>query len=226
MERSVRYIQLPNGGLKPALCFRTKLIAYCVINDETIVRVVEVPWNEYESAPLVKYRGSWYDAGEYVTAIRKVGARKGITQRAVALLDLPPETAELPDLPPDDPVPSAGENPSPRMVPGSKPPLRSERTLRETGSSGRQPKTERAKYPSAPAIRAPRPPERSSGTSRSPEAAEVVYARSGKPVKPTLVRKLAAELRLSEQECRVKLRAAGLRAPYTDEIAMKKALQK
>jgi hypothetical protein len=271
MERSVRYIQLPNAGIKPALCFRGRKVAHCIINDETRVRVVEVPLPDHDKASLVQYHGGPYLPSAFASKIRSVGKRKGMTQRAVALIHLPPEIEELPELPPDEPVVLSVEPSSTRLVIGPEAdiPAAESRERRKTGSSGRQPKSSGTAQPSnrgvppsvkceplrgkvpeppktstAPAPRVPNPSrasqgsrpekqtERSSSAIRSskpadrPSGAPQLEGQTAEGTKSTLVRQLALELGIAEQPLRVKLRAAGLRAPYTDLELMRKAAKK
>lgn len=226
MERSVRYIQLENAGFKPALCFRGRTIAHCIINDETRVRVIEIPLPEHDRANQVKYRGTWYDAAQYAISIRRIGDRKGITRRAIALLDLPPEIEEPTELPPDEPAaPSSDTALQPRVEDRRE-------TCGANGSSGWQPKTSAAQAPRAPnpcrasqGSRSGKRTERPTsaiGPSKPVDRVEVV-SRRPLCVKATLVRQLALELRMGEQELRVKLRSAGLRAPYVDLELMRRA---
>lgn len=115
METSVRYIRI--GGMKPALCFRGKTKAYGVINDELCIRAVEIPAKSHDLASNVFQRFFPYPPGVWATRLRELAARKGITRRALALLDLP-EGAEEPDtLPPDEiaaPVVLARPGPVPK----------------------------------------------------------------------------------------------------------------
>lgn len=58
-----------------------------------------------------------------------------------------------------------------------------------------------------------------------PDPAKAAKAVGAAADRGTLVAKIAAELKLTPQQLRVKLRAAGLRAPYLDESKLRSALK-
>jgi len=58
-----------------------------------------------------------------------------------------------------------------------------------------------------------------------PDPAKAAKAVGAAADRGTLVARIAAELRITPQQLRVKLRANGLRAPYTDEQKLRTALK-
>lgn len=221
MESSVRYIQLKNAGVKPALCFRGEKIAYAVINDEARIRTIEVSLPDHDKAEFVKRLGQNYLPQAFASAMRKQSQSKPITRRAQSLIHngdkLAPDTKLLPDdivnAPADEP-----EGDSLGMEAGLK-------AIAESGPK-KAPKSaiggpRRLDRTPPPTPIAPLPPK------AAPSAKKEAKAKPtrGAGVK-TLVSVLASEAGLAQQPCRVKLRAAGLRAPYDEksEDACRKAL--
>lgn len=118
MERSVRYIRV--NEMKPALCVRGKTWAYAIINDETCIRAVNISIKQHDLAPNV-FKGLFpYPVALFEERIRAVGARKGLTRLALALLGLTEESEEPATLPPDEiaaPEPVARPRPAPEPAP-------------------------------------------------------------------------------------------------------------
>lgn len=222
MECSVRYVREEDrfgtvtSSLRPALCFRGRKVVHAVVSDETRVRVIEISLQQYDRADALQYHGHEYPIGRMIKTLQTAAQRKGITQRAVALLERP-EVVSEDTLPPDEPAAIGAMPERASLVSVSAP------STRETGSSGAQ-----------TAIAAPKRRDREISLpeldaffavpAKSPKKAEA------KPLietaKSTLVAKLAAEIGMQPQPLRVLLRAAGLRAPYTDLDAMRKAIKK
>jgi hypothetical protein len=254
MESSVRYIQLPNAGQKPALCFRGAQVAYAIINaSDGVIRTIEVKLKDYDKAVHVKSTrngGEDYSPIAFSDAIRRMATNRAITTRAKVLLDeghimkpddtLPPEE-EIP-MRKDEPEESEENAPAPerdselphkpmrklvRKLPKREakaedaPARKSAETggaKRVNGSAGapRQADPPRRAGPIAPL------PPKTTGTAKGQAKPKASRGGGGK----TLVSILASEAGLSQQPCRVKLRAAGLRAPYDEknEAACRKAL--
>lgn len=211
MESSVRYVQLENAGFKPALCFRGKKVAHCLINDESRIRVIEISLPDHDKAGIVKRLGHDYMPKAFADAMKKVGERKAMTKRAVELLAHGSELDDETVLPPDE---VDAERDIGIVLPEFMLPVAPSKAPPEKPSPAR--------------IRAPRrvdPPKQPAQTVTPPVAApKAPKAAKAKQGGKTLVSVLAAELGIAEQPCRVKLRAAGLRAPYDDEAKMRKAL--
>jgi hypothetical protein len=211
VESSVKYIQLENAGQKPALCFRAEKIAYCIINDEIKIRTLEVSLVDHDRAQFVKRLGQNYLPRAFAEAMLKQAKSKPITRRAAFLVEKGEKLAIDAKLPPDELNPEtevsvpvqeiAAEQEQPAPV-ARKGPRRVEKTP-------------------TPTPIAPLPSKAAAGAKKAPEA-KAKRAAKGR----TLVSVLASELGIAEQACRVKLRAAGMRAPYDDgtEEACRKAL--
>lgn len=255
MESSVRYVQLPGAGQKPALCFRGSKFAYAIINEGGKIRSVEVDLKDYDKSVHVKSTkngGEDYSPTAFREAILRIIQRAGssVTVRAQTLLDkgayLKPDEA----LPEEEPMPTLKED---EYVEGE-----DERTEEETPAEETKPKVRklpkrinRQGKAEEPPPRKPveaSPPKRVNGSAGAPRSADPARkptallplpskstaAAKGKTTAKasrggsgkTLVSMLAAEAGLAQQPCRVKLRAAGLRAPYDEknEAACRKAL--
>ena len=232
MERSVRYIF--RDGFKPALCFRGRKSAHCIINDETGVRVIELPVRQVDTSQIIPRHGAEYPPGLFAERILEIGKRKGITRRALALLDVPDSAEDADNLPPDDPTASAVSG-----ADGSLPEAPCGAT-EGNGSSGAQPRAKpRPLAASAATERAPSDPRKSSRTAPRRGDPPSAVARTASPVSKSagksaatqqkgrgeLIAKLAAELSIAPQQLRVKLRSAGLRAPYDNESALRKLIR-
>lgn len=242
MESSVRYIQFNKAGVKPALCFRGERIAYAVVNDESKVRCLEVSLPDHDKAAFVKRLGQNYLPQAFASAMRRVKGSKPITKRAWELIENGDKLDADQKLPPDVidgeatikvPMGEVEEKSSKRVpkntseVVGADP-LGMVSGLQAIAESGLSKASKSAiggprrldRIPSPTPI-APLPPK------AAPSAKKEAKAKPtrGAGVK-TLVSILASEAGLAQQPCRVKLRAAGLRAPYDDknEAACRKAL--
>lgn len=263
MESSVRYIQLPGAGQKPALCFRGSKFAYAIINEGGKVRSLEVDLKDYDKSVHVKSTkngGEDYSPVAFREAVLRIIQKAGssVTTRAQTLLDkgaylkpddlLPEEEPMLtPKNEEDDETIEIRENeegdveidgkthkdtvkPKVRKLPkrvtregkAEDPPARKAAETagprRLNGSAGTPRPGDRDRKPAAllPI------PSKGSGASKETGKAKALRGGSGK----TLVAILASEAGIAQQPCRVKLRSAGLRAPYDEknEAACRKAL--
>lgn len=247
MESSVCYVQLPNAGQKPALCFRGSKTAYAVINgSDGVIRTIEIDLKDYDKAQRVKSTkngGEDYSPMAFAEAINRMAKSRSITARARLLLDqgaylkpddtLPAE--EVISMPKNDDKSEDGpdngetfkeffsvpakskvrklpkrinregkaEDASPRKPVEATPPKR------VNGSAGtpRQADPARKPAPILPIL------SKAAGAAKKPNKTKVSRRSGGK----TLVSTLAAEAGLAQQPCRVKLRAAGFRAPYEEK---------
>jgi len=82
MEVSIRYVQLENAGFKPTLVLEGRKLAHCIINDELSVRVVDMELRDLGRTRPVLFRGQHYPVSRFIESIRRIGARKGITEGA------------------------------------------------------------------------------------------------------------------------------------------------
>lgn len=92
MEASVRFIMHDNDiGCKPALCFRGTKWAHCVVNEDTGIRVLEVPLRDFDQSPVVEHRGVPYSiercAKTLFSFTTRTIARREITLGAQRLLE-------------------------------------------------------------------------------------------------------------------------------------------
>lgn len=205
MEASVRYIRLGAEGqeyaLKPALCFRGSTVAYAVLNDDLAVEAYVIKIQAYDRAALVLFAGDPYPVDRYLRHMAEIGRRKPITERARSLLE-----GGL-TLEGDMPEPVAVEPPS----------APTERKKAPTEA----PKASAVPSPETKVRRSPKPA--TEGAGRAPKAPK--DAKKPAKVKLNTVAELALELKMTPVALRVKLRQAGMHAPYTDIKAMKKALK-
>lgn len=251
MESSVRYVQLPNAGQKPALCFRGTSTAFAVVNTNG-VRTMEISLQDHDKSRVVQRLGQDYMPRAFAEAIKAIIQRGGlqITQRAQYLLDsgtavsddqvmkipeekmptIKEESEDGADEYRDSEVP---ERPLARKVKklprkvngeakgeGSDYARLSDAIMRPKAANGSVGTPRPADRPPKPTPIAPLP-NRAAATVRKD-----VQAKTKRAGGKTLVATLAAEAGLAQQPCRVKLRAAGLRAPYDEknEVACRKAL--
>ena len=250
MESSVRYVQLPGAGQKPALCFRGSKSAYAVVNQGGRVRSVEIDLKDYDKAVHVKSTangGDDYSPVAFREAVLRIIQRAGssVTQRAQLLLDkgayLKPDDA----LPEEEPMPMPKDEESEEQTPDvqeaegnhaivkpkvRKLPKRISREGKAEDAPPRKPTFEPGKsvgrIGTGIAVRSPRQadpgrkpaallplPRKPAETAKKTGSAKASRGTGGK----TLVSVLAAEAGLAQQPCRVKLRAAGFRAPYEEK---------
>lgn len=265
MESSVRYVQLPNAGQKPALCFRGSNNAYAIINLDGVIRTLDLDLKDYDKSQRVKSTkngGEDYSPRAFADALERMSKDRRITTRAKTLL------SEGFTLKPDDPLPEEeimavrketddeeilglsvyeiGDVKMGEQSHKDKPKVRRlgpKRINREgqaetpyakladaimhgdaggkkrlNGSTG-APRS--ADPPRKPTPLAPLPKKAPESTKTKPLA----KASRGNAAR-TLVSVLASELGIAEQPCRVRLRAAGMRAPYDgkNEVECRKAL--
>jgi hypothetical protein len=218
MECSVRYVREEDrfgtvtSSLRPALCFRGRSVIHAVVSDETRVRVLEISPKQYDRAEPLQYHGHEYPIGRMIKTLRTAALAKGITQRAVALLERP-EVVDEDTLPPDEPT-EDNRDPVRKVEPAG---------IDSSEAQSPKPEPRRASKRRDPAIVLT---EFLFDPGKAPKPAKKAEAKPSDAAKPTLVAQLAAELRMQPQPLRVLLRAAGLRAPYTDLDAMRKAIKK
>lgn len=256
MESSVRYIQLPNAGQKPALCFRGENRALAVINDTQSIHTLEVSLQEHDKAAVVKRLGQDYMPRAFADAMRQVVSQKNkpITRLADYLITSLRENAAIHEqnlkIEPEDKFMPQKEEPENEEadyrdseVPEKAPPRKIKKLPKKNGQaaapdplgmvSGLQAiaRSGKAANGSAggprPADRTPKPSPIAPLPNRAAAAVRKdVQAKAKRVGGKTLVSVLAAEAGLAQQPCRVKLRAAGLRAPYDEknEAACRKAL--
>jgi hypothetical protein len=246
MESSVRYVQLPGAGQKPALCFRGSKFAYAVVNQGGKIRSFEIDLPQYDKSIHVKSTkngGEDYSPVAFREAVLRIIQRAGstVTTRAQLLLE------KGAYLKPDEALPEEEAMPTPKDDTDEN----EEATGEESVAEEATPKTKVRKLPKRinrqgkaeeppPAKRAETiPPKRVNGSAGAPRQADPARkpaallplprkaaesAKTGTEAKAkrtasgkTLVSVLAAEAGIAQQPCRVKLRASGFRAPYEEK---------
>lgn len=203
METSIRFLRIERRGVKPALCFRGRNQAHAVINDEGCIRVVShIRPDEHDKASIVMgpvgLGRREYPIDLFVQRFEEIGKRKGMTLRAQYFL----KQALAGGVPDDATLP-------PDTLPGD--PVRSTADV----------------FLGKPAI-APRPPTTGKPGKppvAPPKAAAGASGGVSRTAGATLVARIAAEFKLEPPKLRKLLRAAGLRAPYTDEKKLREALK-
>lgn len=253
MESSVRYIQLPNAGQKPALCFRGSKSAYAIINArDGVIRTIEINLKDYDKAQRVKSTrngGEDYSPVAFAEAITRMSITRVATQRTKFLLEHGPFLEPDATLPLEEVMPTPkdeqeDENEAKHSIEGAeevaeRPKVRKLPKKTREGKAKAEPAAKPAETGGAKRLngsagaprtadRTPRPtpiaplPSKPAGSVKAKAAAKASRGGSGK----TLVSILASEAGLAQQPCRVKLRSAGLRAPYDEknEAACRKAL--
>lgn len=237
MECSVRYVHEVNmqgepvGSIKPALCFRGKAIAHAVINDETRIRVIEIPQKDYDKSNPVLYHGDPYEPKPYADRLLMSAklAGKPMTRRARQLLmwrdAVQEETMPTDDLEVEDPGRIYASNtPAERFKAAKKPGPVVNRTAEVRAAQHVEEAVRRAERPAAPIPVPGKDAKPSKAAKTAPVQAKakpsIANADRGK-----LVKKLAAEFGKTPFDLRVLIRATGMRAPYEDEKAIRKALK-
>lgn len=253
MESSVRYVQLPGAGQKPALCFRGSKTAYAVVNEGGKIRSFEIDLPQYDKSVHVKSTkngGEDYSPSAFREAVLRIIQRAGssVTARAQLLLDkgayLKPDEA----LPEEEAMPMPKDEENEELTPDVQEAegnhaivkTRVRKLPKRINREGKAEEPKRKPSPSA-GIRAADadPPKRTNGSAGPPRSADPTRkpapilplprktaesAKTGAEAKAkrtgsgkTLVSMLASELGIAQQPCRVKLRAAGFRAPYEEK---------
>lgn len=238
MECSVKYIRETSslgeevGCLKPALCFRGRKVAHAVINDELRIRAVEIPLITYDKAAPVLYHGQPYATKAYADRVTRTAERnhKPVTQRALIFLTRSETVAEDTELPPDEPT--AADMPQALLkecvsfqAAGEGSDANGSSGVQQTWPSITEFPTVLVSVPSIGSNSTITPkldPTKISVNSKCPKT----FKRAEAKPDGNLVRQLATEFKIEPQPLRVLLRKAGLRAPYTDLDAMRKAIKK
>lgn len=224
MEYALKQIRLGEGkgqlGIKPALCFRGTTVAHAVINDETVVRSVTITLQAYDKAPPVLLKGEPYPVDRYIRHMHEIGTRKGITRRAAALLGGGQALPSDEGLPPDETATSGSVEPpeGPKEAPETPP--EPPAALRKTATARRSAK---AAPPEPP--KAPKAAKTATNTAKPKPTAKLKPSSEKYGGRGNMVRDLAAELKTDPKALRIRLRAAGLKAPYNDITKMRKALK-
>lgn len=107
MEISVRYIQVPDSGFKPAVVFRYEHLAQAIINDETEIRVLDLSLRDADQARVVLYAGSNYPVERAVSILKRTGkpfdylaeqllrVADGVLDSAIVAVKAPESTPEV-----------------------------------------------------------------------------------------------------------------------------------
>lgn len=255
MEVSVRYVQVPNAGQKPALCFRGENLALAVINDAQAVRTLTLTLKDYDKAAKVKKAGQDYLTRPFAESLIENSKKKAITRLASYLVYSIKEDCVVHEQnlyePEDKLIMPKNEDPGDiESLPAELPTEPKVRKLPKRVSGGKEAYaidpdpfglvsgkgitfTDPRKKTVAPGSADPPKGGLVSGRlpGRGTNGLKIgsVAKQQAKPKREstkTLVSVLAAEAGIAQQPCRVKLRAAGLRAPYDErnEAACRKAL--
>lgn len=205
METSIRFLRIERRGVKPALCFRGRNQAHAVINDEGCIRVVShIRTEEHDKASIVMgpvgLGRREYPIELFVQRFEEIGRRKGMTLRAQYFL----KQALAGGVPDDATLP-------PDTLPGDPAPVRSTADVL-LGKPATAPRSPTTGKPGKPPVA---PPKAAAGASDG----------ASRTAGATLVARLAVEFKLEPPKLRKLLRAAGLRAPYTDEQKLRDALK-
>lgn len=254
MECTVRYVHEVNlkgkqiGGVKPALCFRGTDKAHAVINDDNTIRVIEIPLQVHDKSAPVLYHGEPYDPKPYADRLlmSAKAASKPVTRRARVLLQLRDAAIEA-DLPPEE----AEAQEQVKVYADNSPKERLKEAKRPSPVIDRTADFKRAEALIVGSDRGPvEVPVKRQGDARKgangkaatvsrievakahKDAKEALAKPNGK-AKPTiphadrgkLIKKLAAELKMDPFDLRVIIRTTGMRAPYEDEKAIRKAIK-
>lgn len=189
----------------PALCFRLSTDqshATAIVGDRIGgIRAVRLSIREHDRADLTQH-GHGTLAGPYPVALfarhMHTLAHNGATLTSEArelLTPLVPSPLPTHSPPPDDPLGIAA-------------------TLRRVQTA--KPR---------PAVQDPDPPQRPVERPKAPKTPQAALHGPSRLAGKELIRMLADEFGLPSEKVRAKLRAAGLRAPYTDEAACRKAME-
>jgi hypothetical protein len=216
METSIRFVRV-NGknAIKPGLCFRGRNQALAVINDDSIIRVIDkISLRDHDAAPIVMgpngFGQTSYPIDLFVKRFDEIGARKGITRRAKFLLEkaLTGGIADDTVLPPDVPV---GQPAPERPKRDASKPSESPSGLTDIARSGS------SKPKAAPAAPPPR---------RTATKAGIAGKPGSRTAGAAVIVRIAAEMGLETTKLRKLLRSKGLNAPYDDEAKIRKVLGK
>lgn len=253
MECSVRFVCETNGkgeqvgGVKPALCVRGKKNALAVINDDLWVRTIEVTLHDHDKASYVLYHGEPYDpkafADRFLMSAKSAG--KPITRRAKHLLTIR-ENADEDSLPQEllerEPLEQeriyADNTPKERQKSSQKASqvkdvteeYRREQALKEAASDDALELKAAARKPpkkvTRPDVQKAHEAARKA-IAPTPVKAKAKTNGSGKPAaeRGTLIKRLAAEMKMEAFDLRVLIRSTGMRAPYEDETKVRTAIK-
>jgi hypothetical protein len=239
------------AGIKPALCVRGKKNALAVINDDLWVRTIELTLHDHDKANYVLYHGEPYDPKAFADRflMSAKSANKPITRRAKHLLtvreqadedNLPQEILEK-DL--EQERIYAENTPKERQRAAQKPSSVKDVTKEYEGQLREVPQKIELETVSDDALKlakeARKPPKKVTRTEVSkahekarkaiapPVKAKAKSNGNGKPAaeRGTLIKKLAAELKMDAFELRVLIRSTGMRAPYDDEKKVRAAIK-
>ena len=103
MEIAVKYVHIPGSGVKPALCFRGRKFARCIVNDGRSIRVREVSLKEFDQARLVPHGSGPYPVELFINHMDRIGlSQKPITVAARLLMAKANSSLTDDDLPAED----------------------------------------------------------------------------------------------------------------------------
>lgn len=210
MEFSVRYVRLSEGDTlgaeRPVLGLRGTKKAYVVINDVDRIHTESISVKEFDRSPPTMYHGEPYPVTRYLKEIESYKKRKPISSKAEHIVSLaqlghPAGIDEdMLDQLPEDLQPPGDSLPKPAEA---APPKPAKAKLAPAPASGQ---------PGKPKAPVKSPPGRGRGRPKGSAGG--------------LIATLAAELKTDGIPLRRACRAAGMKAPYTDEKAIRSAWKK
>jgi hypothetical protein len=230
------------SGLKPALCVRGKRVALAVINDDLWVRTIELDLVTHDKASFVTYHGEPYQpkpfADRLLMSARLAG--KAMTRRSKHILTLLEKTIEE-DLPQEilerevieqERTYAVDNSPKEKIKAAQKASRPKDVTSEYAGKlfpvNEPQPE-EQTEEPPKPATKPAKAVKKIPRTEKAPAPKKpAAAAKGGKPAaeRGTLVKRIAAEMKITPFELRILIRATGMRAPYEDEKKVREAIKK
>lgn len=222
MEFSVRYVRIGDEAERPVLGLRGAKSAHCVLNELDQVRAVEISLKDFDRSALTMFHGEPYPVTRYLQEIERYKKNKPATVKADFILSLAyaghPELIDeealgaVPDELPDD-----GE-------------CRSCVNGKCTTGTGCVTISNPPAKPEKRAAKAKIPPRGRVSPAPGAKAAAIASPKRGRGRPPGggegLISKLAVEIKCDPAALRKACRAANMRAPYTEDKAIRAAWKK
>lgn len=225
MEFSVRYIRVyGDSPEKPVLGLRGKKRAIVIVNDEERIHTEELDLKYFDKSAITTFKNEPYPVTRYLDNLVEIAKKKPISPKADHILQL--ARLNAPEAIDEDAL-----HAFPEEGPVEKPPLDLDRVF-GTPEEGEAMYAEHLRRKAAKADpRGKSAGKPASGVSGSPKAAPITPPKRGRG-RPAgsagtgLIARIAKAWSWEQPQIRKACRAAGMRAPYTDEKAIIAAVEK
>lgn len=223
MEFSVRYIRVyGDSAEKPVLGLRGKKRAIVIVNDDDRIHTEELDLRYFDKAAITSFHGEPYPVTKFLENLTTIAKRKAISPKADHILQLAGVNA--PEAIDEDLLHAMAED-APTLEESVESEIAAEEITREEADEKLSPK---------PPERRPKGKIAGKPVSAAPPAAKAAAITPpkrgrGRPSGSAgggLIARIAKAWSWEQPAIRKACRAVGMRAPYSDEAAIIKAVEK